>query len=274
MRELYDFPHRDSICRAFAFAAVQTWTDLRDYGELEEESITDYRILQLKRMCPHEVRIIKFSKPREARTGADWEWWFGAGKEWFGMRVQAKRLDIPKLQYSRLDHTIGKTGKLQVERLIADATERTLYPMYCFYNFWSEVNANPPWRCGTFAPQTELWGATVADAVVIREKVAQKARKLDDIGPTMMPLMCLACCRGHARTNRPTLPHRARGIAFVLTGDTDLVPELVPQPPWYVAHALNQQTSNLPTGVLNLDGILVVEENPNGYEGEAERIRR
>lgn len=69
MEELYDLPEQDRVCRAFAFAAYQTWGELRDFSELEEGSITDYRILQLKRMCPEEVTVIKFNKPKEAKSG-------------------------------------------------------------------------------------------------------------------------------------------------------------------------------------------------------------
>lgn len=268
MRELYDIPVRDRVCRAFAFAASQTWGELHDYDELEEESITDYRILQLKRMCPEEVTVIKFNKRQEGKNGADWEWWFGAQKQWFGMRVQAKRLEVATLEYASLDRTIGKSTVRQVDRLIADARERCLYPMYCFYNYWPD-GTSVDWRCGTFSQNNELWGASIADAVRMKEKVDANSKNLADIAPVSMPLMCLACCRGHADSSNPTLPIRARSIAGALTGTPDIIPDLVPHPPWYVAQLRqNSRSLDLPAGLLDLDGILIVEENPDVYEGE------
>jgi len=274
MRELYEIPDRDRVCRAFAFAASQTWGEIRDFPELEEGSITDYRLLQLKRMCPEEITIIKFNKPKEAHTGADWEWWFGTDHEWFGMRVQAKRLDVPALEYSHLDHTIGKSGILQVDRLIADAAQRNLYAMYCFYNYWSPSDALPLWPCGTFAKREELWGASVADAEIVRDRIRTKSKKLGDIGPVSFPLMCLACCRGHAGgASDAPLPHRARGIAGVLSRRRD-VPPLVPHPPWYATQAQSGKNLDLPAGVADLDGILIVEERPAIYEERQSREPR
>ncbi len=106
MANLYDLGESNRICRAFAFAAAQTWSELRDFSEIEEPSITDYRLLDLKRMCPDEVQVIKFGKSRESKNGADWEWWFGSGDEWFGMRVQAKKLNLIAFPI-RVFHTIG-----------------------------------------------------------------------------------------------------------------------------------------------------------------------
>ncbi|MEW6734621.1 MAG: DUF6615 family protein [Acidobacteriota bacterium] len=261
---LYTLPNRDRICRAFAFAALQTWTELRDFDELGEDSITDYRILQLKRMCPDEVRVIKFSRSKESQTGADWEWWFGSGHEWFGMRVQAKRLDIDSLEYKHLDHLIGKTGVLQINRLISDANSRNLYSMYCFYNYWPAGKYNADWPCGTFAETPDLWGASISDTHKIQIKVNSNLKKLKDIEPISMPLICLACCRGHADSKRPTLPHRARGIALKLNGNTNLVPPIVPHLPSYITQSVDPPVLDVQSP-LDLDGILIIEENPNVY---------
>ena len=265
MQELYDLPDNQRVCRAFAFAAYQTWGELRDFDELGEESITDYRILQLKRMCPEEVTVIKFNKSKESKAGADWEWWFGCKNEWFGMRVQAKRLDLAKLEYSHLDHIIGKTQSRQVDKLIEDANVHDLYPMYCFYNHWNRASSIS-WPCGTFAQRTELWGASVADAQDIQYCVNNGQKKLSEITKISMPLMCLACCRGHADDpSNPTLPHRARGIAVRLRGNPNDVPRLVPQLPVYATRQANIHPEDLPSNLANLDGILIVEERPVVY---------
>lgn len=187
------------------------------------------------------------------------------------MRVQAKRLDVAVLEYSHLDHIIGKTAVRQVDRLVDDATTRNLYPMYCFYNYWNTASG-VRWPCGTFAQKTELWGVAVADAKFVRQRIDRGQKKLSEISQVSMPLMCLACCRGHAddRAN-PTLPHRARGIAAVLRRDPDDVPPLVPHPPWYATHQASKQSLDLPTGVADLDGVLVVEERPGLYEEDERR---
>lgn len=64
----------DEICAAFQKMAMSTWHDLKDWMEISEESITDYKLLSLKREIPHAVWVEKFNKREEADFGADWEW--------------------------------------------------------------------------------------------------------------------------------------------------------------------------------------------------------
>lgn len=268
MQQLYTLTENDRVCKAFAFAAYQTWADLGDLNDIGEESITDYRILQLKRMCPQEITVIKFSKKKEAAAGADWEWWFGCNGEWFGMRVQAKRLDIPRLEYIHLDHTIGKTSVLQVDKLIESAKTNDLYALYCFYNYWN-TPTQFPWPCGTFMPKDELWGAAIADAQKVKAKIDNKQKSLADVLPISMPLSCLACCHGNADDlSNSTLPHRARGIALALNrvGATANVPRLVPSLPWYATPNANINLPDPPVSLADLDGILIVEERSPNYD--------
>lgn len=267
MRNLYELTERERVCRAFAFASVETWNDLRDDEHLGEPSITDYRLLLLRRMCPEEVKVIKFGTKRESQIGADWEWWFGCGNEWFGMRVQAKKLDREHLEYAHLDHHVLSSGQLQVDLLLKDAQERNLYAMYCFYNYWPDEKHEPNWRCKTFARRPELWGSSVADAHVIQNHVHQDSKTLQDIGKSCMPLMCLACCTGHAGPDA-SLPHRARSIASVLSPNhAQAVPPIIQHLPPYVIQVANGLTPDNQASVLNLDGILIVQENPD-YEGD------
>ena len=59
------------------------------YGD---ETITEPNLLEIRRRHPGHVRVIAFSKPREAKNGADWEWRVVGLKRTLKMRVQAKRL--------------------------------------------------------------------------------------------------------------------------------------------------------------------------------------
>src|SRR5688572_2777131 len=56
------FATKDTVCHAFIRLATTTWNDLKDWNEIGEESITDYRLRDLKRDVPASVRILKFSK--------------------------------------------------------------------------------------------------------------------------------------------------------------------------------------------------------------------
>jgi len=269
MKNPYDISETDRVCRAFTYASLQTWEDLRDDPTLGEDSITDYRLLLLKRHCPDEVEVIKFNRRKEANTGADWEWWFGAKDQWFGMRVQAKKLDIDTLAYKHLDHRIGSSNELQVDRLIQDAGSRGLFPMYSFYNYW-DADAGPnTWRCQTFERRPALWGNSVAAAEVVQKLVMSGTKSAFDVAESALPITCLACCRGHAGIDDPTLPYRARGVAMYL--GTSKVPPLVSKLPHYVASAASRPVENAPGGQLDLDGILVIRERSGPYDEDTRR---
>jgi formylglycine-generating enzyme required for sulfatase activity len=270
MLSLYETPTADRVCRAFAAVAVQTWRDLEDFSDLGEESITDSRILTLRRLCPNEVRAVKFNRRKEAETGADWEWWFGSGHNWFGMRIQAKKLDIASAEYRHLDYRIAGTGDYQVDRLLASAQKAGLAPLYCFYNFWQDNAVQPPWRCGTFAPARELMGVTVADAMQVSQRIRQCRKSISDLADVWLPLNCLTCCRQHASQQGPdtSLPFRARGVTIALRGTPEGVPETRQHPPEYVLAVLEGPAhAEFPDSVLALDGILIIQEDPKVYAG-------
>lgn len=268
MTDYYDVPTDDRVCRAFATVAVQTWRDIADFPAVEEGSITDFRILTLKRMCPDEVRVIKFTRWEESRNGADWEWWFGSGHHWFGMRIQAKKLDPGTLEYSHLDYSIKRTKEYQVDRLLDDANTRGLTPLYCLYNYWRDGSVNLPWRCATFAKKLELLGVSVADAVTVRDLVYAGRKRLTDLGNRFFPLNCLTCCRGHTRRGGPGdgLPFRARGISVLLRGAEEGISPILTHPPQYVMAAI-EGVPVLEPPTPDLDGILIVQENPEVYAG-------
>ena len=72
-----------------------------------EETVTETVLLDLKLHYPGRVTIVPFSKPQEARFGADWAWAFvSADGAWsVTMLVQAKRLDDAEQDYRGIDGT-------------------------------------------------------------------------------------------------------------------------------------------------------------------------
>jgi hypothetical protein len=61
----------------------------RNGVELHEETITQDLLLDIAMAMP-AMTVTTFTKHREARNGADWQWeWWCEGSQWFGLRVQA-----------------------------------------------------------------------------------------------------------------------------------------------------------------------------------------
>ncbi len=189
-----------TLCVTFERLSSAVWTDLGDARNYKlsfgEESVTDRLLLELKRQHSTEIEIVQFNRRQEARSGADWAWWF-QGKKWLGMRVQAKKL-YPSRRYEALGDHVGNSKKLQIDVLLKQSKEDNLYPMYCFYNFW-DVAAYPlasvPFNCGTFMPREHLMGCMLASAANIK-RLAVKLGKDDlaTVAQCSFPWLCLVCC--------------------------------------------------------------------------------
>jgi Family of unknown function (DUF6615) len=239
-----------SLCRSFAALAAETWSNLRDADrlglQLGEESVTDFLLLDLKRFHRRSVVVRKFAKGAERQSGADWEWWFRASDMWFGARVQAKKLSTRRLVYEKLDYKPVRSRKRQIDQLIDDAQSRRLYPLYCFYNYWDTSVMPATSYCGSFPPQDEHFGCTVADAYAVRDRVSDPT--LCGLLPLSLPWMCLVCCRGFSVEDK-RLPARAYAVArdglrsrALRTKDkAPPVAEPIDRPPQYVARLLEQR---------------------------------
>jgi Family of unknown function (DUF6615) len=95
----------------------------RKHGvELHEETITQDLLLDIATALP-AMMVRTFTKRQEARTGADWQWeWWFEGRQWFGLRVQAKRLK--HLPSGQLGYDLGYQrggSRRQIDHLIDDA---------------------------------------------------------------------------------------------------------------------------------------------------------
>lgn len=192
-RDADQFP----ACPVFHWLARTVWTTLRDAARLRtsvgEESITDIAMLTLARHCRRQVTVHKFTKAEEKVRGADWEWWLRLGGLWLGMRVQAKRIDVRRQEYLKLEHTVKTKGRRpvrQVNRLILDARSKIhggprRIPLYCFYNYFDE---NPH-------PSAAQFGCSIASAYSIKPLVESKPvkRHRTEVQPFCHPWHHLVC---------------------------------------------------------------------------------
>src|SRR4051812_41648447 len=94
-----------SLCAALRQLENNTWEELQaGYNckqRLDEESVTSYHLMRLATAVP-SIALEKHHRGREARTGADWEWWVGRPGRYVGFRVQAKILNPARIDYASL----------------------------------------------------------------------------------------------------------------------------------------------------------------------------
>jgi hypothetical protein len=182
----------------------QIWRDLETaalFGLLfNEETITETLLLALARKHGgSSVAIRAYTKPKEARNGADLEWSFVRKSSSITMRVQAKRL-YPNGKYSSLS-----IKGAQINRLIKSAGATRL-PMYVFYNdagvarrLIGQSAANP---CSCDFRPPSYWGCMITHASAVK---AAASNKLADLLTGSKPLHCLLC-RSGSKKYLPALP--------------------------------------------------------------------
>lgn len=239
-----------ALCQTFASLASRTWHDLRDALTLRcalgEESITDYLLLELKRSHPHEVVVTKFTRAREGRvTGADWEWWFRSSGHWFGMLVQAKKLDGVRLKYPEIGYK-NTSGRSQIDLLLEHASKQSVYPIYCFYNYWN-ITSCPATSLRCIPPRVEYLGCTIADAYSVKHLIESSKTDLLSILRISLPWTCLVCFPRVAAA-RGRLPYRVHRVVRILKrlGAERLntvagVPAVTEQPPPYVVRSFEMR---------------------------------
>lgn len=257
-----------TICQTFRNLSHETWTFLekaRGVGHQPlEETITDKNVIELKALHPIEVKTTTFSKRREARTGADWEWWFTnkANSVWFGVRVQAKILKFMSNRYEALHY------KSQTSVLISDAAKNGLYPLYCFYSQWPLATAINPKQCGTFPNAPESYGCSLVDAHTISSiKASPNSDSLASIMGVSFPWSCLVCCNGGpVSASNNDFPQRVRGFLRIVmrssgASDTTDVPNVMSRPPSYVIATIKNEGDYVDLPDENLAGVIVIMGN-------------
>ena len=144
------------------------------YGE---ETITESNLLETRRRHPEHVRIRTFSKRKEAKTGADWEWHIVGRRRTVKMRVQAKRLQSDNVL--KVKYKVKSSGRQQRCLLIAGARAARMKPVYCIYctepqrKFWTQPKGLPGHR--TF--QTGCLLADAADVPLWTRKLYEVEQK-------------------------------------------------------------------------------------------------
>lgn len=203
------------LCSALRQLETITWSELKAGYDcrqrLDEESLTSYHLMRLATAVPAVV-LEKHSRAREARTGADWEWWVGAPGAYVGFRIQAKILDAASLEYRALYSSRPK-ALVQVDKLIdaAVSAPKPLYPLYAFYNYWLPGGLYVPrWSCPRPTTDSKTAGWTLASAYDVRAHLASwgSSKKLYHLSELSYPVSCLFCCDCQRR-----LDSQRRGLA-------------------------------------------------------------
>ena len=185
------------ICYSFLQQADRIWNSIAEadqYGlSYGEETITDNVLLYLKKHHKRHVYLKSFSKKEERHNGADWEWWIGREGQWNGMRVQAKRIKLPREEYKSLFYKSKKSTKLQIDHLIDQATANDLTPVFAFYTYSKKLthlqvkkNHCYPTRNGPFNHN----GCLISHAQNVRQKGSLKLSEIDQFS---FPWHLLAC---------------------------------------------------------------------------------
>lgn len=239
--------HSRPLCRTFGIESEKIWADLGSaiHGGINrsEETITDDLLLSVRNAHPYEVIQYQFNKREEAFTGADWEWWLTDSRLWYGLLIQAKRLDPKSHKYTQMKKRIGRHKTPQIDLLIEQARLKGIDPLYFFYNYSSGNPAAFTWNCSTMPFDLLQLGCTVAHAGAVKHALAQGGAGLPKISPIFYPLRCLVCCPVFAEPD-DSLPGCAHGITRrlrVFAEQVDAAPgdyHPLREPPDYVRRLL------------------------------------
>lgn len=179
-----------ALCRSFRDLGAQTWRRLESAARTglawSEETNTETVLLELRERHPSAIKILSFTKTREAKNGSDWEWWIGGKGAWFGMRVQAKRLKKTHPQFWRLkEYKAKNAASPQIDTLIQAAKRDGLTPAYCLYVFDGLRRAV---GAGPLAHYPE--GCLVGHAAAIKHL---DSNDLGSLAPVLLPWHLLVC---------------------------------------------------------------------------------
>lgn len=211
-----------SLCDTFRSQAFWTWGKLSKARlikcQLGEESITDMNLLEIRSRHPKEITVQTFTKPKEAETGADWEWWLtGNSRKWLGFRIQAKIIEFSSDKFPHLHYRNrrNKKASFQSDALIKSSLDNTVkrIPLYCLYSHWNGTSLQlsvlesilRPYTC--FLSVRESFGCSLVSAFIVRRlRFCSDSNSLPSLFKFMLPWHCLVCCRGFGGQD---LPERA-----------------------------------------------------------------
>lgn len=99
-----------SLCSDLITRARWTWKHMKKAHSVgirpSEETITEMNLTELQVKHPQQIKTQTFSKRKELKTGADWDWelWLGSQNLWLSLSIQAKKLNPQNLRYEDLDY--------------------------------------------------------------------------------------------------------------------------------------------------------------------------
>jgi len=206
-----------SFCSDLIDRALWTWSHIKKAHSVKispsEETITEMNLTELQIKHPIAIKTQTYSKPKESKTGADWDWdlWLGSANLWIRLGIQAKKLNQQTLRYKSLNYKPKNSPLRQIDLLIQHSINSNprKIPMYVFYNYWDRKIFNAPWLCGTLPRSIEMLGCAVSEATTIRTILNRKSDKLKDIANVMYPWSCLVCCKGFSKKKNMGLPLRS-----------------------------------------------------------------
>ncbi|MFB8235559.1 DUF6615 family protein [Kitasatospora purpeofusca] len=200
-------PLADSLCRTLRACATRTFerlaVDHYDTPEARvprEETYTSLNLQDLRRRHGDRVAIVEFSPHEETRNGADWEWWFHANGEGFGMRLQAKR--AMRGGGYRLEHKT-RSG-LQSELLVQDALATGCVPAYVLYNHRNWVPAfadGRPEACVHGPGLTSHMGCTIVSALTVHAVLRNRGNAPAKVRDASIPWHWVLCGERRGQSN-------------------------------------------------------------------------
>ena len=172
-----------TLCQTFQRLANETWEHIEAAEQVgmawSEETNTEALLLELCRKHSNEVLVSAFTKRREASIGADWEWWF-VGTSAYGMRVQAKRISLPKETFGHLRYRAKWSTQDQMTTLIRMVRLHHLTPAYCFYVASRAYPRDLKWPKVVSPPPSKPTGCLIGHAEYIRSIASNR---LYDLAP-------------------------------------------------------------------------------------------
>lgn len=165
--------------------------------ELHETTVTQDLLLDISMALP-ALDARTFTTRQESRNGADWQWeWWFEGRQWFGLRVQAKRLK--RLPSGHLGYDLGyklrgRPPKRQIDLLINDAATSGLPAAYVLYNGLGLDPIAFDWRCERLPSKAAFFGVSLLPATAARALVDAGRDDFASVATASAPWSCLAAC--------------------------------------------------------------------------------
>lgn len=215
----------NTLCQAFMTISARTWNSMqKNFStpiQKREDAFTADNLQDLYLLNSFNFSVFDFTPHEESYlTGADWEMWFVDDiNNSFGFAVQAKKL-LNDLTY-KIDY-VPKNGHPQIGRLFDYCKlHNDLTPLYCFYNYFKNINSTAIWPCQSYPESETLWGCAISHGLNMKKLIRLNRNSVKDVLPLSFPWHCIVCCPGIGRNGSGTLSDRAAGFADTLIGLDD-----------------------------------------------------